>query len=173
MPRSKRFRLGRRIAVVAVAVAVLGTTYRLTRPPELVWWRSPLLGRTGLHVRVLVPAGWESSQVDGIKPDMAGGLPVAYSLNPVDRMPIFLHRILPLRHEKTVQLSISVYEGEPNMVEPTPTEVNYYDIGKFYQSNRIALSGTARIWATLGYQRTDQAAFNRTYKQICNSLTIE
>src|SRR5262245_2027558 len=60
LPKPTRIRKWLRwLALPAVAV-ILALAYYLTRPPELVWWTSPPLGKTGQHrVRVKVPTGWD------------------------------------------------------------------------------------------------------------------
>src|SRR5262249_40961437 len=44
---------------VPVAAATLAIAYRLTRPSELVWWRSEPIRGFGHPVKMLVPSGWE------------------------------------------------------------------------------------------------------------------
>src|SRR2546423_15612985 len=56
---SRRRRLALRFAVLVAAVSVLGAVYWFTRPPELIWWTSPEIGMTRLHLRMLIPNGWE------------------------------------------------------------------------------------------------------------------
>src|SRR2546427_8813403 len=56
---SRGKRLALRFAALVAAVSGLGAAYWFTRPPELVWWRSPILDKSGRHVTVLIPNGWE------------------------------------------------------------------------------------------------------------------
>src|SRR5947208_14806305 len=59
-PKPKRLRrLALRFVLVVAAVSVLGSAYWFTRPPEMIWWRSPEIGKTGLYVHLLIPSGWE------------------------------------------------------------------------------------------------------------------
>src|SRR5262245_48735870 len=56
---SKQKCLAIHLAGLAAAIAVIAAVYHLTRPPELVWWRSPLVHSTGRRVCVLQPLGWK------------------------------------------------------------------------------------------------------------------
>ena len=42
-----------------------------------------------------------------------------------------------------------------------------------YRATQTASLPNERITVTIGYNRTNLPAFNRTYRQICNSLRIE
>src|SRR5437016_11833829 len=44
--------------IALLLVVVIALTYRLTRPPELVWCKSPQLGEPHLRARLLVPNDW-------------------------------------------------------------------------------------------------------------------
>ena len=116
IPRSKGLRLGRRIAVVAVAVAVLAIIYQLTRPPELVWWTSPPIGVAGKYrIRALVPNGWvvNSSGYVGKEPRFVWiGY---YSMFPADHRPSWLRRILPSEKERC-GLRFDVVQAKAKMV---------------------------------------------------------
>ena len=172
---------------VPAAVAVLVTAYRLTRPPELVWWRSDPIGEMQFRVRMLVPNGWgvssmtplaiERSQGFGLVSLPQGGVThsgeweVEYHFFPEDHSPRFLQKLFNSTHESGTLLVVlnkpergvtnSVYEVD------RPTQVGEVEIGQPLPFR------TRRMWADIQYKRSNLAAFNRTYKQICNSLTIE
>src|SRR6266481_1974081 len=88
---NRRKRLALRFAALVVAVCVLGAAYWFTRPPELVWWRSPAIGDSHRHVRVQVPAGWVAFWARSETESRTKG-EWSYGCNfwPVDRRPGFL-----------------------------------------------------------------------------------
>src|SRR5437868_1883123 len=59
MPRKRltRKRIGWLLAAFLL-IAAIALTYRLTRPPELVWWTSPPIANTGRRVTIMIPRGW-------------------------------------------------------------------------------------------------------------------
>src|SRR5438477_9081361 len=90
--RTRRRRAGQWIAGLAV-IAAIGATYQLTRPPELVWWTSPPIGRTELHVRILRPYGWILEP--GTQPDNPlDNSQTAYRFDLVDRSPAILRAVV-------------------------------------------------------------------------------
>src|ERR1043165_9164146 len=93
--RNRRKRLALRFAVLVAAVSVLGAAYWFTRPPELVWWRSPTIGKTGLHLRALIPSGWETDAEDNISDNSA-----QFTFRPVDKRPFLVSRLLGSREER-------------------------------------------------------------------------
>src|SRR5882724_4971573 len=97
--RRKRFAL--RFAALAVAVAALGAAYWFTRPPELVWWRSPAFGKRGSRVRVLVPSGWELDPRDESKAHT-----VEYEFLPKDSRPLLLRKLFPPQLEDASEVLI-------------------------------------------------------------------
>src|SRR5258707_9719425 len=84
-------RLALRFAALVAAVSALGTAYWFTRPPELVWWRSPEIAETGWHYRALMPCGWEET------PPLSTGHTDMWNCRaiflPVDRRPKFIRWI--------------------------------------------------------------------------------
>ena len=174
-PLQGRFRLGRRIAVLVAAVMVLGLGYQLSRPPELVWWTSPALGNAKVRAKLLIPSGWYASGrlqscrlADG---NWVGGM----SILPVTRVPGILRRFFPPPNRND---HLTIWIGE--------TKMGWEKLGSYRSpievDDRISLlqiAGREIHIRTLSnsvrveYVRSDLPAFNRTYKQICNSLTIE
>lgn len=158
---NRRKRLALRFAALVAAVSVLGAAYWLTRPPELVWWRSPPLSNTGRNrISVLVPTGWDFtlSSYDG-----GSGW---YEVEPVDQRPRLLSRLFPHAREKA---DIVVY------INQTADELIVHSSPDLIQRrrSRSVHSPDKRVYAFLIYTRSNLPAFNRTYRQICNSLTIE
>jgi hypothetical protein len=161
---NRRRRLALRFAVLVVAVSVMGAAYWFTRPPELVWWRSDTIGSTPYRLRFLIPHGWVRNA-----PQRVNGW-TTYSFRAVDGRPSYLRWLLPesvengwvdIEFGKTNISTISgiKYGSEISRREETATRYLFYtDIG---------------IRASIGYQRTNRTAFNRTYRRICSSLTIE
>ena len=167
--RSNRFRFGRRVAVLVAVVAVLGTAYQLTRPPELVWWRSSDFNKTGHRVRIQIPGGWELEK----QPELGdGGEICEYVFRPIDFRPKLLRWLLPNGSESAPSASVTVANYEPAEVDFR----GHITLERVYHG-QVAFRGTVMarppIWAVVMYLRQDEKAFNCTYKQICNSLTIE
>jgi hypothetical protein len=174
--RWKRFVL--RFAVLVAAACVLGAAYWFTRPPELVWWRSPDIAETSKHVRVLIPSGWEANWPLIPKSDGARDYSVLYQICPVDRRPSVLRSILGEQTESGKNAAMVI-------------DISLERIQKLNSSNRmvglrrvsepgqplIAIRAVGyhrpNITAEVSYIRSNLPAFNRTYRQICNSLTIE
>ena len=143
---------------VPAGVAVLALVYQLTRPPELVWWRSPLSPSSRARVSVLVPSGWQ----------LAGPYRFSeldwYEFQPVDGMPSFLGRWIPnldWQGELIVRVQNEAFNRSFDLKTNMPL------------TSREVLKPQKSIWARVTYARGNRLAFNRTYKQICNSLTIE
>src|SRR5258708_33826912 len=90
---NRRKRLALRFAALAVAVCVLGAAYWFTRPPELVWWRGPAIGKTGIRVQVLIPQDWK---LDSPGATIKSGDTVAfYKFFEADHAPRMLRWLLP------------------------------------------------------------------------------
>src|SRR5438874_2465313 len=105
-PTLKR-RFALRLAVLATAISILGAAYWFTRAPELVWWRSPPMGKTGHRIRVLIPQGWELDppQNTTIKSaDMVG----FYRFFPADGTPKVVRWLIPKRKLEHAALNLSV-----------------------------------------------------------------
>src|SRR5262249_29678225 len=58
LPKPTRRRKWLRWLALPAAAVILALAYYLTRPPELVWWRSPLPGNTALRVKFRYPSSW-------------------------------------------------------------------------------------------------------------------
>src|SRR5258705_12871702 len=87
---NRRKQLVLRFAVLVAAVSVLGAAYWFTRPPELVWWRSPTIVDTQLNARILMPQGWGLEEV-GFQQEVFNepGRRFEICLKPIDKMPRF------------------------------------------------------------------------------------
>jgi hypothetical protein len=184
---NRRKGLTPRFAVLVAAVSALGAAYWFTRPPELVWWRSPPVRGVQYRVRALVPLGWECNTMT---PRSAGGLgdmgivipptnpqlhgpdwEVEFHFFPRENVPSFVKRLFNVPSESG-SLLLVFNKPEPGKVKriysvDRPTSIGGIEFGRHipYSANRI--------WAYSEYQRSDVSAFNRTYRQICDSLTIE
>src|SRR5258708_1965594 len=93
---NRRRRLALRFAALVAAVSTLCAAYWFTRPPELVWWRSPPVAGSGKHVRILVPQGWTvqgSYNYDYKNPKLSVK---GYLISPVDNRPRILRRLIPM-----------------------------------------------------------------------------
>src|SRR6266852_1420016 len=96
---NRRKRIALRFAVLVTAVSVLGAAYWFTRPPELIWWRSAPIGKSGRHVKALIPSGWGIEEESSSTIDLTGTSLLSYVAYPSDKRPAFLRRILPRRQE--------------------------------------------------------------------------
>src|SRR5258706_11042413 len=171
----RRKRLALRFAVLVVAASALGTAYWFTRPPELVWWRSPQIGESELHVRVLVPEGWVPYWARSEK-ESKRKVKWSYSCNfwPVDRRPGFLCKIFPWRQEKAELGIVFEHDSFVKLSRPSGQTLTYSINGtKVHAAGRDLMLSSQAIYASVDYDRADLSAFNRTYHQIWESLTIE
>jgi hypothetical protein len=167
-------------ASTVAACAVLFAAYWFTRPPELVWWTSPEIANTGRHIRVKLPDGWELEEQKflDVKTVPVYGLYVRISFCARDGRPKFLRRLFPLRTEKTAYMKVSVfaggnsarYEGRKSPIETGIADDN---TGEWHYAGITVNGDGENISADVHYARQNLSAFKRTYKQICDSLTIE
>src|SRR5437870_417234 len=118
---NRRRRAGIWITGLAV-IAAIAATYHLTRPPELVWWTSPPIPGTAMHVHLRVPYDWEQVNL-GWSP----GINV-FELQPTDRRPRYL-RWLTRRPESPAFITISTQRtnipdwiGKDTVIESQPDE---------------------------------------------------
>ena len=168
-PLLGRFRVGRRMAVLVGAVAVLGMTYQQTRPPELVWWRSPPLGSAKHRVRMLLPNGWK---LDSRNSRITDSCPYFFISPLQDTRPKFLRWLIPSK-EETAMAFLSVRETLPGQYAISTTEILIRITPQPLQVRRSVALPDASMSADLTYIRCNSREFNRTKVRICNSLTIE
>src|SRR5882724_12606135 len=172
---NRRKRLALRFAALVVAVSALGAAYWFTRPPELVWWRSPDIDGTGRHAIVLIPVGWKLEEPVDVGRETDGEWSAGYSLPYVDNRPAFIRRLFPNAPENAkLEVVVSHSRSKKSWHEVTQPEVN--DIAGPGQERTIEHRATLReagIWVGIYYTRTNVPAFNRTYRRICDSLRIE
>jgi hypothetical protein len=171
----KRKRLALRLAGIAVGIAVLAVVYQLTRPQELVWWTTDSIGHAKCHFSILVPAGWEVQQPYVPRYPGTAKLSAYYQLLPVDRTPKYLQWLVhPENEAASLFISLEQYPNEMDWPALGPTDV----VGPTtpeepWKAKRYMRFREKRLWVSALYSRKDKSAFNRTYKQICNSLKIE
>jgi hypothetical protein len=152
-----------------MAVSALGAAYSFTRPPELVWW-SETIGDTKQRVRLLMPVNWEANAP--MHHDQAGPGLDYFVICPVDRRPRFLGHFLH-RPEDGAYITVTV---TPLSTKQDQNGNPALDTSEWAES-RIAVLwkrfDKVKLGANIVYERRDYPAFNRTYRQICDSLTIE
>ncbi len=169
---NRRKRLALRFAVLVAAVSLLGAAYWFTRPPELVWWRSPRVGKIGFRVKTPIPSGWELSPDGGGQTVNDRDWSATYLLKPVDRRPWIIRVLSPFKPEKAdMRVNIGI-------VISTTLRMHYYDkelkrTEDHQQSGYCDGVFDGHTYFYIGYKRAEVAAFNRTFRQICNSLKIE
>lgn len=160
-----------RWVVAPISVVALALLYQLTRPPELEWWTSPPIGRTGLHLRMLIPNGWEVEPGwrDGRKLSAA---PInSYAISASEREPSIVRWILRTRKDGVLGVSIPETQLDTN---PWGEEMmSVTDMRYCFRASRVAAFKNWRIAVQMDYYRNDRKTFNRTYKRICDSLKIE
>jgi hypothetical protein len=157
---------------VPAAAAVLVLAYHLTRRPELVWWIAPAIGETGRQLRVLIPSGWTAvvSTINTV--DKNDPIEVTYRFQPSDTRPSAIRHLFPCM-EAAAGLFINV-SCAPHGLPAGTRDISRYDENPSYHTAAaIAATQDGYFVSMVQYSRTDLAAFNRTYKQICNSLKIE
>jgi hypothetical protein len=168
---NRRKRLALRFAVLVAAVSVLGAAYWFTRPPELVWWRSPEIGKTGRHVKMLIPGGWELNTAESdLSLENGSEWMADYSILPRDKRPELLRRILPRALEKA-GLSIAVAHNVAGLHKGP--DIATRQITGMQLADKYVIRKDANIWVSSTYYRSNPPAFNRTYRLICKSLRIE
>ena len=181
--RNRRKRLALRFAVLAAAVSVLDVAYWFTRPPELVWWRSPPLGIHGTRVRLLIPGTWDVEQpMHG--GDMLKGHWITYRwFLPEDHRPAFLKRIFPMKSplgKDAIYIYVDEYKAESQgrgqyrdrfYVGHQPSQYQGNQDDSNFARELVHVDG--KMTVTLNYYRGNRSVFLRTYRQICDSLRIE
>jgi hypothetical protein len=172
---NRRKRLALRFAFLVAAVSVLGAAYWFTRPPELAWWRSPEIRGEKGHVLALIPQGWETPVPLDAGTEMSGRWEAAYRFVPVDRTPKFL-RWISATHKETAEMVIYVIDSRAQVhrwSDIAPIISLCRVPGPPYAADRWMSLDGVKTFSALHYERANLRAFNRTYRQICNSLTIE
>jgi hypothetical protein len=167
-------RLALRYAGIVVAVSALGAAYWFTRPPELVWWRSPRIGEDSRHLRFKIPAGWEwDKSQSGFLKQTGDQQEVIYTFVPNDTWPNWLRSVVPTKWEKGA-LEVKVfYAASRSPIPRLGWGPRSNSSERLCSAHKSVLFGPERILAVVSYSRTNSAAFNRTSQGICNSLRIE
>jgi hypothetical protein len=170
----RRKRLALRFAVLAAAASVLGAAHWFTRPPELVWCRRLPIRAANRTARVLVPQGWAIHLPLDTGYQSRDGWTQTYYISPVDSRPGILRWILRFRFE-TAAVVISVQSRRRRSlhddVGKATSRIN--QAGQPYKAARLVVRPDESVSAHIAYYRTNLSAFKRTYRQICDSLTIE
>jgi hypothetical protein len=173
LPSAKPNRLRRlalRIAALVLTVSGLGSAYWFTRPPELAWWKSPQIGRGGRYVSLEVPSGWSLNEPTEVT-DESGTSSLDFKFAPRNPAPLFI-RWAFREHAETAGLAMNVCYNPKR--ELTREEIMPPSCLYIQHSIVTGLtSQNGKIHVSVGYWRSIPSAFNRTYRQICNSLTIE
>jgi hypothetical protein len=172
--RSKRLAL--RFAVLVVAVSALGVAYSFTRPPELVWWTSPSIRETTRRLRVLIPNGWKASWERVLDSAPGGDWLYTARFTPVDNRPTWLRRMFKVKLEDEALLAASFERNGTEKeftYEADGLRQRVFNGATVYTVVRRMQAGVPPLHAIVYYGRENLPAFNRTYRQICNSLTIE
>jgi hypothetical protein len=166
---NRQKRLALRFTVLVAAVCALGAAYWFTRPPELVWWRSDTMRGFNHSVKLQVPNGWE---VAAFMPayDSEEMKRFGYVLMvAVDRRPELIRRLLP---DKETECYLIVEAHDFSFPPPSPPRPRILGPSEYCISKELVRTDLS-MWVQLTYIRSDNAAFRRTYRQICNSLRIE
>jgi hypothetical protein len=166
---NRRKRLALRFAALVVALSALGAAYWFTRPPELVLWRSALVGNSGNRIRLLIPTGWKMSR--GVSYERPVGRFTQFGAGPIDSRPYLIRRFIPACVEEG-DLLILICE---NLTRVKTSRSGPQNIEESVQDRTVSCSISdinGRITAYLQYSR-EPRQFNRTYRQICDSLAIE
>ena len=162
------------LALPATAV-LLAAVYQLTRPPELVWWASPPIGKTRLHVRALIPSGWK---MESPRPATRFAYHVSlnyYDFSPADRRPRFIRWMFPQSPEDA-EVRIDVSQFRSTITAPGllgPAAVKCETNGPKRLAYRVVIVSDPRVRAGIVYERSNPRAFQDTYEKICNSLRVE
>jgi hypothetical protein len=161
--RNRRMWLALPFVLVVAAGSGLAAAYNLTRPHDtkLVWWTCELTKGKARQVRILIPQDWE---IVASRPASDDDEPFDYAdLHCIDRRSEFLQNLFPNAHETGSLIIHVVYR------KPAPTSHKLDPDAAIRAFARPDIS----TWGWVTYRRSNRDAFNRTYRQICNSLTIE
>jgi hypothetical protein len=171
---SKRKRLAFRLAGFAVGIAVIAVVYQLTRPPDLVWWRSSELPNTGKRARLLIPRGWGSVQPGGVKHwNFEGGRwETICTFNPIDSRPIFLRRLFPHTSDSR-RIVVDITSGTTLSSHWEPGILWRDQRDGLFWAERTTNSTVAKILSTVFYVPPSHHEVERFYRRVCNSLKIE
>src|SRR5947209_8701745 len=93
---------------IPAAAAVLALAYHLTRPPELIWWRSPEFGNTGHKARLLIPGAWDSGQYTNWRPHTTH-LITEYAFSPPTIRPAFLRRLFRIQSDVDILAVAAIF----------------------------------------------------------------
>ncbi len=168
-----RKRLALQFVVLVVAVSVLGAANWFTRPPELVWWRSPELAGTGRRLSMLIPSGWTINQVKSRSLTSGRHKDYSFVLELVDQRPEFM-RDFVAGPQRSCELEGYLSNERSWERESDNAPIEDVSYGKDWgYGRRFFERPDLSTWAMIVYVRSDKRAFNRTYRQICNSITIE
>ncbi len=160
------------IAGLAV-IAAIAATYRLTRPPALVWWTSPAMGSSGKHARMLIPEGWELYM--SFDSGMDSSWSAEYNFRPGNVLTSVLEWLLHTRRDSSsMRIEIVTYGTQQQTLAHINTDTMVIGAApNQHRARRLAVARDRRAYADLTYERSNLTAFTRTYRQICNSLRIE
>jgi hypothetical protein len=157
------------IAGLAV-IAAIAATYQLTRPPDLVWWTSPPIGKSGLRAKALIPQGWHEESSS----EMKGSYQTHYFTPP--ELNLRWLRWIVSKWTATGSVMVTAGDSGPEWLggPQRPGETHLQpDIYVGRSASRRIISGNSKEVAAIEYISTDRPAFEHNYRTICNSLRIE
>ena len=153
---------------VILVIALLGTWQWYGTRPTLVWWTSPRHDSAGRRLRVLVPAEWKLEQ-------RASPNEVEWCWTPKRRrIPRLLNWLWPNSGSGYLILIARDLDRMPPknwMKVPEGVEDLQGHDSKIWRAF-AGLRGK-RLVAILLYGRSNDAAFDSTHSDICNSLHVE
>ncbi len=169
--KSKR-RLAAAFAVAAVALLAFSLNAWLAQQSQFVLWTSPPVGKSGRHVKALIPSGWKLSQLSQIN----GGI----WEEPKDSKPEWLQRLLPHKASRGavcldvgpsrvgINWGVSAEEVAGSMarlVRPM--------LGNVSETHRTVTSREGDISASILYYTDNKDQFDSLHETIRDSLKIE
>ena len=127
-------------------------------------------------MRVLIPSGWKASWERVLNSAPGDDWLYTARFTPVDSKPNWLTRVFPARGEDRALLAAS-FERDGTEKEFTYHEDGLqklvYDGTTVHTVHRRTQGGAPPLHAIVYYGRENLPAFTRTYRQICDSLTIQ
>jgi hypothetical protein len=170
---TRRKRVAVRFAALVVAVSALGAAYWFTRPPELVWWRSNEVGDPSIHAKLLIPQGWKALTLHTETAAGTKGWYAIFEVRPLDQTPSML-RWLGFHMKEQAWLSVVVGRSSTGRWSQEPgNAVHRADNPGSHSAYQYFSTEHHNSFGMVTYSRSNLAAFNCTYRQICNSLRIE
>src|SRR5262249_26764613 len=122
-----------------------------------------------------IPSGWQVQSPLDPGTDGNGRWEALYRLVPIDHRPRLIRWVYPGPRERAAIVVHTIeYKHRLPGWKAAPDAIRISDATDYpYTADRAVDLDELKFWSAVHYERTNKRDFNRTYRQICNSLTIE